>query len=142
MNKVQIEERLIHRIGVREWGLPTARIPGQIWRSERDSTITCMLEHSGEGESVRIRIETLPLEVIPMGELSIMPDEWRAALWEYVKAWPYSGSGLGPFLKITEGERNAMIRKLALGLDNDIGCRSIAGAIGKFAAVDFDTVEP
>lgn len=67
MNKVQIEERLIHRIGVREWGLPTARIPGQIWRSERDSTITCMLEHSGEGESVRIRIETLPLEVIPMG---------------------------------------------------------------------------
>lgn len=34
---VSIDERLVKRIGVREWGLPTMAMPGQVWRSERSS---------------------------------------------------------------------------------------------------------
>jgi hypothetical protein len=101
-----------------------------------------MLEHSGEGDNVRIRMETLPLEVIPMGDLSIMPDEWRDALWFYVSTFPHSGAGLGPFLRIADGDRIALIRSLAEGLKDDIGCMSIANCIGQLAAVEFELVEP
>lgn len=139
MNKVQIEERLIHRIGVREWGLPTLVMPGQIWRSEERRTISCMVPSTA---LETVSTETLPLEVIPMGYLSVMPDHWRDALLEYVKAHPHSGSGLGPFLRITEGERNALIRSMTEGLGDDIGCRFVAKCMGELASVEFETVEP
>jgi hypothetical protein len=139
METVKIEERLISRIGVREWGLPTLVVPGQIWRSEKTKTITCMVANG----AVNVSIRTLPLKIIPPGELSVMPDEWRAALWEYVKAYPYSGCGYGPFLAITKAERCAFIRELAKKLveSDDVACRSIADDVGKFAAFGYELVE-
>ena len=139
MERVKIDERLIQRIGVREWGLPTLVVPGQIWRSEKVGTITCMIA-SGP---VNVAIRTLPLEIVPSGDLSVMPDEWRAALWEYVKANPSSGCGYGPFLAITEAERCDFIRELGKRLmqSDNIGCRSIANSIGEFAAWGYELVK-
>jgi len=134
---VRIDSRLVHRIGVREWGLPTLRIPGQIWQSEDRGTISCMLP--GEGD--RLRIDTRTLRVVEPGEDQWMPDEWRAALWEYVQAWPASGTGYGPFLAITEAERCAFIRERAREIvdGDDIGCLLVAHGIGEFASVDYET---
>lgn len=139
MNKVQIEKRLIHRIGIREWGCPTLRTPGQIWRSKENKTIICMV---ASDDPDAVRVETLPLEVIDIGELSIMPDHWRDALLEYVRAWPHSGAGLGPFLRITQDERNVLIRSLAGGLGDHIGCCMVAHYMGQLAAVEYERVEP
>ena len=138
MSAVKIDERLISRIGVREWGLPSLVVPGQIWRSEKSKTITCMVANG----AVNVSIRTLPLEIIPPGELSVMPDEWRAALWEYVKAYPYSGCGYGPFLAITKAERCALIREMAKTQveSYDVCCRSIANSIGEFAAYGYELV--
>lgn len=94
----QIEERLLHAIGVREWGMPSLCVPGKIWRSEKNATISCMLAHE---DPTKVKIETLPMEVIQTGEASWIPDSWRDALWEYVQAWPESGAGLGPLLRRT-----------------------------------------
>ena len=94
MNKVKIESRLIHRIGIREWGLPSLCVPGKIWRSKEHQTISCMVPHATD--PTMVTTETLPLEVIGIGELSIMPDHWRDAIWEYVQEYPSSGAGLGP----------------------------------------------
>jgi hypothetical protein len=134
---VRIEERLVNRIGVREWGLPTLVIPGQIWRSETHGTITCMLPHPTEANSVSI--ETRSLEVIPVDDMSWMPDAWRAALWSYVQEWWTSGCHLGPFLAISDAERAKFLRKLCMKLaDSDhIGALHVAHAIGQFAALDF-----
>lgn len=63
LEPVRIEERLVNRIGVREWGVPTLVIPGQIWRSEKHGTITCVLPHPTDPKHVSI--ETRSLEVIP-----------------------------------------------------------------------------
>jgi len=101
-----------------------------------------MLEHPTDPKL--IRTETLPLEIIPAGEsMSVMPDHWRAALWEYVQAWPWSGCGYGPFLALTEEERCEFIRKLALHLvkSDNIGCCSIAHDIGQFAAWGYELPE-
>jgi len=139
MNKldtVRIEKRLVSRIGVREWGLPTLVMPGKIWRSREKGLISCMLA-SGD---TRIRTETRTLEVINIGEYSRMPDTWRDALWEYVQAQPYSGCGFGPFLRITEKQRCDFIRKMAIELSNsdDIGCRSMAESVGALAAWGYE----
>jgi hypothetical protein len=138
MESVKIEKRLIQRIGVREWGLPSLAMPGKIWRSEISSTITCMVSHGLDC----VAIETRPLEIIETGALSVLPDTWRAALWEYVKAWPNSGCCYGPFLAISEKERCDFIRSMAstLASSDDIGCRSIANNIGEFAAWGFELV--
>lgn len=135
---VKIEERLLHRIGVREWGWPTLIMPGKVWRSEKHSTITCLVD---AGENT-VRAETRNLEVLEAGEKSVMPIEWRRAMWEYVQAHPSSGCGLGPFLAITKEERCDFIRKLAAELvtADDIGCRSIANDIGEFAAYGYELV--
>lgn len=141
LEPVRIEERLVDRIGVREWGLPSLAVPGQIWRSEEHGTISCMVPHSTDANQVSI--ETRPLEVIPAGELSVIPDHWRDALWSYVQEWWTSGCHLGPFLMITNAERCKFIRMLAMKLadSDDIGCRHIAHLIGQFASLDFETVE-
>ncbi len=137
---VRIDERLIHRIGVREWGLPSLCMPGKIWRSKERGTISCMTPKDKE----HVNIETLPLVVVSAGESQWMPDTWRASLWEYVQAWPASGCGYGPFLAITEEQRCDFIRKMAkdLAASDNIGCRSIAHNIGQFAAYDYERVEP
>jgi hypothetical protein len=137
---VRIDERLIDRVGVREWGLPSLCMPGKLWRSEKHNTITCMLPHPTD--STRVRIETRPLVILPVGEMSWMPDNWRAALWEYVQAWFYSGCVYGPFLAITEEQRCDMIRKMAQELvkSDNIGCCSIANAIGEFSAYGYQLV--
>lgn len=135
---VQIDERLIRRIGVREWGLPSMCVPGQIWRSEKNGTITCMVASK---DPARVKIETLPLLQVAAGEsMSVMPDHWRAALWEYVQKWPHSGMRYGPLLAITEQQRCDFIRKMAAELVNsdNIGCCSIADGIGEFAAYDYE----
>lgn len=135
---VQIDKRLIGNIGVREWGLPSMCIPGKIWRSEKNGTITCMTHKNAE----RVNIETLPLVVVEAGEKQWMPDSWRAALWEYVQEWPHSGCGYGPWLAITHEQRCDFIRKLAAELvksDNN-GCCSIANCIGEFAAYGYELV--
>src|SRR4051812_31536525 len=85
---VKIEDRLLHRIGVREWGLPSLCIPGKIWRSEKHATISCMVAHE---DATKVKIETLPLIIRTDGMASEIPDHWRAALWEYCQAWPSSG---------------------------------------------------
>jgi len=90
---VKMDARLVERIGVREWGMPSLCMPGKIWRSVERGTITCMLPHE---DATKVKIETLPLVIIPAGEFSVLPDSWRAALWVYVQAWPLSGHGLGP----------------------------------------------
>lgn len=135
---VKIEERLIGRIGVREWGLPSLCIPGKIWRSQENGTISCM---TPKDES-RVNIETRPLIVVGAGEKQWMPDSWRASLWEYVQAWPSSGCGYGPFLAISEEERCDFIRKLAKDLvaSDNIGCRHIAHDIGQMASLDYELV--
>lgn len=109
-------------------------MPGKIWRSEKHGTITCMTPHE---DASKVKIETLPLVVIPAGEMSWLPDSWRAALWEYVQAWPDSGHSLGPLLAITEEQRCDFIRNWAKKLveADNIGCCSIANAIGEFAAM-------
>lgn len=138
---VRIDERLIHRIGVREWGLPSICMPGKIWRSEDHGTITCMVAHE---DPSKVKIETLPLLTIPAGEsMSEMPDHWRAALWEYVQAWPHSGMCYGPFLALSEAQRCDFIRKMAEKLvkSDNIGCRSIANDIGEFAAYGYELSE-
>ncbi len=136
---VKIEERLIGRIGVREWGLPSICMPGKIWRSEKHGTISCMVPHE---DANRVKIETLPLVIIPAGEMSIMPEHWRESLWEYVKTWPDSGHGLGPFLSISEAKRCDFIRNWAreLASSDNIGCCSIANAIGEFSAYGYELV--
>lgn len=133
---VRIDERLIGRIGVREWGYPTLRIPGQIWRSKEHGTITCLVDAGDD----KLSIQTRALEVVPPGAEQQMPDEWRAALWEYVQAWPSSGSGYGPFLAITEAERCDFIRARARELveSDNIGCRLIAHDIGEIASIDYE----
>lgn len=132
---VRIDERLIGRIGVREWGLPSMCIPGKIWRSEKNGTVTCMTAKGTD----RVNIETLPLVVVGAGESQWMPDGWRVALWEYVQAWPHSGCGYGPFLAITEEQRCDLIRKMAAELvkSDNIGCCSIANCIGELAAYGY-----
>ena len=72
-----------------------------------------------------------------------MPDEWRAAIWEYVQAWPSSGCGYGPFVAVTEEQRCHFIRQMAkdLVLSDNIGCRSIAHDVGQFASLDFEIQE-
>lgn len=137
LRPVQIESRLIDRIGVREWGLPTLSIPGQIWRSEERGTISCMLPHPTD--ETLVRIDTRELEVIEVGEFSWMPDEWRSALWSYVQNWWTSGCHLGPFLAISDDERGAFLQMLAQKLaDSDsITRRHIAHSMGQFAALDF-----
>lgn len=140
MNTVRIDERLLHRIGVREWGMPSICMPGKMWRSEKHGTISCMTPHE---DANKVKIETLPLEVIPAGEsMSEMPDHWRAALWEYVQAWPDSGHGYGPLLSITEEQRCDFIRNWAKKLsDSTSGVCSIANAIGEFAAYGYELSE-
>ena len=135
---VRIDERLLHRIGIREWGLPSLVMPGQIWRSEKESTISCMVDIGDN----KVRTETRKLEVVSAGESQWMPVEWRNALWEYVQAWPHSGCGLGPFLAINNDQRCHFIRKMAAQLvaSDDIGCRSIANSVGEFAAWGFELV--
>ena len=86
LDPVRIESRLVNRIGVREWGLPSLVTPGQIWRSETHGTISCMTPNGSNS----VHIETRKLEIIAPGEVSWMPDNWRSSLWEYVKAWPSS----------------------------------------------------
>ncbi len=137
---VRIEDRLLHRIGVREWGFPSLCIPGQIWRSEAHGTITCMVPHK---DPSKVGIETLPMIVTTDGRALWMPDHWRSALWEYVQAWPSSGCGLGPFLALTEAQRCDFIRKRAAELvkSDNIGCRHIAHDIGQFAALEYEIVE-
>ena len=90
-----------------------------------------------------VAIQTLPLTVVEAGGEQWMPDSWRAALWEYVQAWPWSGSGYGPFLALTEGQRCNFIRELAEELvkSDNIGCRAIAHDIGQFAAYDYELPE-
>jgi hypothetical protein len=137
---VRIDERLIGRIGVREWGLPSLCVPGKMWRSEKNGTISCMLARGTE----RVAIETLPLLVVKAGDEQWMPDEWRAALWEYAQSWPACGCKYGPFFAITEAERCDFIRDRAKELvaSDNIGCRLIAHGIGQLAAVDYEIIEP
>ena len=134
---VIIDKRLMRRIGVREWGLPTLRIPGQIWRSETHATISCMVESDKAGH---VKIETLYLRTGMTGQFSEMPLTWRKALWEYTQAYPASGCCYGPFLAITEQERNDFILTLGKKLmdSGHIGRRMIAHDIGQFASVDFE----
>lgn len=136
---VRVDRRLVHRIGVREWGYPTLRIPGQIWRSPERGTVTCLVD-AGED---RISIQTRALEIVEPGHDQWMPDAWRAALWDYCQTWPSSGMEYGPFLDITEAERCDFIRARARLLveSDDIGCRSIAHDIGQFASFDYETPE-
>lgn len=139
---VKIESRLIGRIGVREWGMPSLCMPGKIWRSKERGTITCMLPHPTD--PALVTMETLPLEIVEPDEFSEMPDSWRAALWHYVQAWPSSGCGYGPFLSLTEEQRCDFIRKMAADLvkSDNIGCGLIAHDIGQFAAIEFRLPEP
>lgn len=142
LEPVKIEKRLIHRIGVREWGMPSICIPGKIWRSEEKATISCMVPHE---DPTRVKIETRPLTILTDGfKMSWMPDHWRTALWEYCQAWPSSGMEYGPFLALTEQQRCDFIRERAKMLveSDNIGCRLIAHDIGQFAAVDYQIVEP
>lgn len=142
MDTVRIDARLLGRIGVREWGMPSMCIPGKMWRSEEGGTISCMLAHPTDPSLVRT--ETLPLEVVDPGKEQRMPDAWRAALWEYVQAWPSSGCGYGPFLALTEEQRCSFIRDRAKKLvaSDNIGCRLIAHDIGQFASIDYEIIEP
>ncbi len=135
---VKIESRLIDRIGVREWGLPSVVMPGQIWRSETNGTISCMTPKNDN----KVKIETRKLEIIPIGVMSWMPDHWRDSLWEYVQQWPGSGCKYGPFLAINKTERNRFLRILGEKLvkSDEIGCRHIANNIGEFAAFGFELV--
>ena len=137
---VSIDERLVSRIGVREWGLPTLVVPGQIWQSERRGTVSCMVRSDEFG---KVRIETRPLVVLPVGELSWLPDHWRSALWEYVQSWPQSGCGLGPLLAISREQRHALLRRLASDLlaTDEIGSVVIANSLGLLAAVEFERPE-
>ena len=130
---VILDERLLHEINVREWGMPSLCIPGQMWRSEKNNTISCMVSLA---DPSRVKIETLPLKVAPAGTRSELPHHWRAALWEYTKAWHYSGCKYGPLLAITETDRCNLIRALGGNLvaSDNIGCCSIANAIGQAAA--------
>lgn len=139
---VRIDERLIHRIGIREWGMPSICMPGKMWRSEENNTISCMVPHE---DPTKVKIETLPLIVSPAGsEMSQMPVSWRAALWEYVQAWPDSGAGYGPFLVLTEEQRCDFIRVWAkkLAESDNIGCCAIANDIGQFAAYGYELFTP
>jgi len=138
---VKIEERLVRRIGVREWGMPQLCIPGQVWRSETHNTVSCMLASE---DPTKVKIDTRPLIVIPVGEMSELPYPWREALWDYTQAWPSSGYKYGPFLALTEEVRCDFIRKWAKELvDSDnLGCRAIANDIGEFAAYGYQLPEP
>ncbi len=138
----RIDERLIPRIGIREWGLPTLCCPGKLWRSVLRGTITCMTEKKDDPD--RVEIETLPLHIMPAGSAQWLPSKWRDALWSYVQEWPHSGCGYGPFLQISEEQRCDFIRKLAAELvkSDNIGCCSIADSIGQFAAYGYELADP
>jgi CO dehydrogenase/acetyl-CoA synthase delta subunit len=114
-------------------------MPGKIWRSEHNGTISCMVS-SGKNT---VRTETRRLQVVPAGEKQWMPMEWRNALWEYVRAFPHSGCGLGPFLAITRKERCDFIRKMAAQLaeSDNTGCLPIANSVGEFAAWGYELAE-
>jgi len=134
MREVRIDWRLVERIGVREWGLPTLRMPGKVWRSREHHTLSCMLPNGRE----KLKIETRPYAAVmpEKGDRLWMPMTWRRAMWQYVKAHPFSGSQLGPFLSVDDAKRNALLRKLGeqLAKADDIGARSIAHHIGEIAA--------
>lgn len=134
---VAIEERLLSRIRVREQGLPTLAMPGQICRSAERQTVSCMVACE---DQAKVQIETRPLVVLPIGELSWLPNHWRTAMWEYVQAWPLSGCGLGPLLAISRAERHSLLCKLAHDLlaTDEIGAPGFAHAMGLLAALEFE----
>ena len=136
-NCAWIESRIVDRISVREWGLPLLQVPGKIWRSENNCTVTCMVET----DTVNVvRLETLPLQVMAIGELSQIPNHWRESIWGYVKAYPASAYGLAPLLDITTEQRCDFVRQQAerLVASDNIGCLSIAHMIGQLASVGFE----
>lgn len=141
---VRLDERLVGFIGVREWGLPSLCMPGKIFRSAKNETISCMVSRP-ETNFRFVRIETLSLKVVKAGEKQWLPKHWMDAIWTYVQAYPMSGYHLGPLLNITEKERCDFIRKLARDLlvDSDnIGCQLIANAIGGIAAYGWEPIQP
>lgn len=133
---VKIEQRLLNRIGKREWGLPTLRVPGQIWWSEATNMIYCMTEAS----ETRVSVESLSLQIVGVGEPTEMPSRWREALWSYCQAWPTSGCKYGPFLAIDDATRNRFLRQLGEKLvrSDEVGCQSIAHMIGEFSSYEYE----
>jgi hypothetical protein len=115
-------------------------MPGQVWRSEKHQTMSCMV--ACEDPAI-VQVETRPLVVLAVGKLSWLPDHWRSAMWEYVQAWPHSGCGLGPLLAVSREERHALLRRLASDLlaTDEIGAVGIADSLGLLAAVDFERPE-
>ena len=137
---VKINKRLVSRIRVREWGLPTLRTPGKIWRSKKHQTVTCLTVK----DDSTLNIETLPMIVVGEGQPQWMPDHWREAMWDYVQKYPNSGCYLGPFLAITKEQRCDFVRTLAsrLATADNIGCLSMAFDIGQFASWEYELPEP
>ena len=134
---VRIEERLIHRISVREWGLPTCQMDGKIWRSKDRSTISCMVTVAGE-----FCLETRQLVIVEAGKEQWIPPHWQDALWIYCQRWPSSGCSLGPFLRISHQDRCNFVRLLATKLagSDDIGCLAQAQCVGELAAAEFERI--
>jgi len=141
MAQVRIDERFLHRINVREWGWPKLVMPGKIWRSEKDKTITCLTRCDAEN----FNVDTRRLEVVEPGGMQTIPESWSAAMWEYAQAYPSSACQLGPFLRITEEQRANFIReraKLLMAKDSDLGVLLLAHEIGMFAAFDCEDLKP
>ncbi len=137
MSAVSIERRLLDRIDVREWGLPTLLVPGKIWRSEVHKTISCMVPEGAD----HARIETRQMHIVEDGVPSDLPDHWRDAMWEYVQAYPSCGCALGPFLRISEECRSEFVKQIAhrlMACHNAVSCLLLARDIGLLAAIEFE----
>ena len=105
---VRLGQRLLDRIGVREWGYPSLVTPGQIWRSREAQTVTCIVASGKEA----VEIDCRPLTIVEPGDSQWIPKLWRSSIWRYVKAYPASGAGLTALVWPADDERAKLLRSL------------------------------
>ena len=77
LRTVKLTSRNLHRLNVREWGLPTGCYIGRMWRSEQARTATCLLPIPGD--PAHLRTETRAVLIVDHHEEQWMPATWKAA---------------------------------------------------------------
>ena len=90
MRPIRLTSYNIAKIGIREWGLPTGRYVGKLWRSERNRTITCLLPHDAD----TLRAESRHVLIVDRPDEQWIPATWRRAMSAYKRQWPDSAPRL------------------------------------------------
>lgn len=89
---ILLTEYNMHKLNVREWGIPSFCGPGRMWRSEAHHTVTCLLPL--RGDPAHLRAETRRLLIVDRAAEQWIPATWRQAVAVYAKEWPASSPKL------------------------------------------------